>query len=809
MFVNTVPVRVSADGTATVGPWLADVQDQLIAGREFEQTPVSAAQRCSGVPMGEPLYETVLGFQNYFRDEPAKATGAVTVRPVEQQEQTGLPLVVSVAFPPDAVWLRVEYDRSRVDNAVAEWIADRYATLMSDIATAADDTPLSALNLADPDATDGSRVDRLGRPVPGPVPGTVPDTGAWAREQVDGRLELLGPKAGSHDWWLARAIAADPAVAAAVVDSDGEPGESHAWLVAADGRDLDTGALITRLRKVIPAELMPTRCHQLLRLPDTLEALRGGAVTRHAQPRPLADRLAKLPAERRTAFLKGLRDAQTAVAPIRPGRFTGEPPRSVQQQFYDEHTPLRPPPAEAPRSELSRSELSYADYAAWQQDARRAADRDRQAAHWRTVLTGAPASGIPSDRNPAHGTQTLSVAVQGSQAEWLAAVATALARWGRDDEVVLGVVTEPHLPDELNAVTGPFARMLPLRIEAGATPDAVGEALDAARHNADVPWPVLRSLLADNPLVSVAVHDTPGTLAPHAATTIGIDIAPGRDGTELTAVYDGVADRTVADLLAKCAAVLAAGPGVTAADLVTAAERGELLALGDGGITTDEPSTVHALVARQDPDSLAVTAVDGDLTYGQLLDKATKLAGHLVRLGVRPEDRVAICLPRTAAMVWAPLAVMLAGAAYVPVDPHYPEARVAVLCEGVRAVITTVPEKFPAGLTVVPPDAAADADLPSVRPDAAAYVIFTSGSTGRPKGVVVEHRSVVDFSRHIATAYGIDRDTRLLGFAAITFDVSVFDLWSALCAGATLVLAGDEERLSVDKLQKLLQDKRA
>src|ERR1044072_574137 len=95
--------------------------------------------------MGEPLYETVLAFQNYFSDGPTEDTGAVTVRAVEQQEQTGLPLVVSVAFPPGAVWIRVEYDPSRVDSAVAEWIGERFPALMTERAAPPDYPPLSAL----------------------------------------------------------------------------------------------------------------------------------------------------------------------------------------------------------------------------------------------------------------------------------------------------------------------------------------------------------------------------------------------------------------------------------------------------------------------------------------------------------------------------------------------------------------------------------------------------------------------------------------------------------------------------------------
>jgi amino acid adenylation domain-containing protein len=478
----------------------------------------------------------------------------------------------------------------------------------------------------------------------------------------------------------------------------------------------------------------------------------------------------------------------------------------VQQRFYDEAPCLRPPVEDG----VPAGELTYADYAAWQADPRRTVELDRQTAQWKAVLRGAPASGIPADRvaPDAAGTGQTTIAVPGtaSEVDWLAALALVLARSGRDDEVVLGVVTRPVLPPELDGVPGLFERMLPLRLAPGDDP---APALDAARRNADVPWATLRALLAEDPVVSVAVHDRPGSLAPHAAAAVGLDIAPdGAGGTTVTAVFDrrAITEPTVANLVARTARVLAGGT-----DEPTADELAALLRLGTGPVTAEEPATIPGLVAQQDRAAVAVVATDGELTYGQLLDRAAGLAAVLRDRGVGSEDRVAVCLPRTAATVWVPLGIMLAGAAYVPVDPTYPAARIEHVRTdaGVSTVVTDRGELFPALATIDPsavgPRTFADrAHLP----DAAAYVVYTSGSTGEPKGILVEHRAVADFSRHIADAYGIGPGTRLLGFAALTFDVSVFDLWSALCSGATLVLAGDEERRDVEALRRLLVEQR-
>ena len=1038
MFVNTVPVRISVDGGLPVGPWLAAVQEQLIAGRVFEHTPVVAAQRCSGVPLGEPLYESVLGFQNYFVDDPGGApAGPVTVRALDQREQTGLPLVVSVALAPGTTWVRVEFDETRLDRPTAEWLADRYGRLLGELAAAEDGLPLRDIPLlppadvppvaarpaahlpthplaaaaartlraagvqagdrvllslpASPDlvaaalgalclgadvdqipsgATAGELVEHcrgaaalvvtpgtgfaLPPPVPvvefdpsevdgqpagapagrwrgasvrtlaeavavatalpfapgtpaaiglapdapaflpvalaalaagadlefrdphtpgpwhvhgttgtggayacgdvdlGAVPGgwladasgrPVPDavagellvrcgdgdvrTGVWARRRADGTVERLGDRPGSEDAWVAGQFGRDDAVAAAVVAGE------RAWLVGAAGRTVDVPALLGRLRRSVPTALLPGEVHQLTEFPLTtdgqvdLAALIGpGPAPVPDEPRPLAARLAALPAGRRAEFLAGLHEARRAAPPIRAGGVRGPAPRSVQQEFYSDTDVLRPS-SESTMEEPAGSggALTYADYAVWQTDPRRTVERDRQAAHWKSVLRGAPVSGIPADRvapdAPARERISLTVPQTAAPEQWLAALAIALARGGRDDEVVIGVVTRPLLPPELDGVPGPFSRMLPVRVAAGPRDDldavtgAVAGALDAARRNADVPWPALRALLAEDPLVSVAVHDEPGVLAPHAAATIGLDIAPDRAGTAITAVFDGraVLARTVTDLIRRTALVRTLDGPVSAADLVTDAERDELLAAADGGAAADPPATVPGLIARQDPDAVAVVAADGELTYRRLLDRAAGLAGELSARGVRPEDRVAVCLPRTGATVWAPLAVMLAGAAYVPVDPAYPPARVEYLCSdaGVSTVVTTaeLADRFPPGVSVVTPESVPDGEFADrSRPDGGAYAIYTSGSSGQPKGVLVEHRAVVDFCRHIARAYGIGRDTRLLGFAALTFDVSVFDLWAALCAGATLVLAGDEERRSVDALARLMIEHR-
>jgi amino acid adenylation domain-containing protein len=482
--------------------------------------------------------------------------------------------------------------------------------------------------------------------------------------------------------------------------------------------------------------------------------------------------------------------------------------------------------------------VSAADYAAWQTGQDQAARRDEQLAHWRTALAGLGALGLPPDRTDDGEPTTTTLALPDVVAEpgaWLAAVAVAVSVLAGADDLTLGVVDRPALPAELDGVPGPFARMLPVRVTLaadtgfGALASSVAAALDAARRNGDVAWSDLAALLPEPPSVSVAVHGSPGVLAAHAGALFALDIAPDDAGSGSTLTVLSAPGRshpvTAARLAALVEQALRVGTAApdrvpSAADLLTPEHRDTLLRRGDGGpgVPASQPTLpawIREVAARR-PTATAVLATDGELDYAGLVATADTLSARLAALGVGVEDRVGVCLPRGLATVWAPLGVMGSGAAYVPLDPLYPDERLRVVCADadLAAVVTTadLAGRFADRPTVLVDTLAsteqATAPDPVLGAHNAAYLIYTSGSTGTPKGVVVEHGAITDFCRHIADAYGIDTSTRLLGFASLTFDVSAFDLWAALTTGATLVLAGDEERASVESLQRLLVDRR-
>ncbi|MDJ1133700.1 amino acid adenylation domain-containing protein [Streptomyces iconiensis] len=216
------------------------------------------------------------------------------------------------------------------------------------------------------------------------------------------------------------------------------------------------------------------------------------------------------------------------------------------------------------------------------------------------------------------------------------------------------------------------------------------------------------------------------------------------------------------------------------------------------------PGLLHDPLPRQAalrPGHPAVIAADGALDYATLAGRAAHLAGRLRATGVRPGDLVAVATSQGWEQVVAVLGALTADAAYVPVDPGWPPNRLRYVLQdtGAAAVLTSArlretlaPLTGAPVLTVDPPEAGpAPAAAPSEttrRPDDLAYVIYTSGSTGRPKGAMLDHGGPLNTLTEINRRFGVTSDDVLLGISSLCFDLSVYDVFGALDAGATLVL---------------------
>ncbi|MGK4593818.1 amino acid adenylation domain-containing protein [Amycolatopsis sp. w19] len=219
------------------------------------------------------------------------------------------------------------------------------------------------------------------------------------------------------------------------------------------------------------------------------------------------------------------------------------------------------------------------------------------------------------------------------------------------------------------------------------------------------------------------------------------------------------------------------------------------------------------------PDRPAVAMDSTTLTYAELNGEANRLARRLVAHGVGPERLVALAMPRSIEFVIAILAVHKAGAAYVPVDPDYPEERKRQMLDDAAAhCLLCLPGQDVTGAPVIlsvarepgreEPNLGDEDRIGPLRPGHPAYVIYTSGSTGRPKGVLVTHRGIPNLADDYVRRQELGPDSRLLAFASPSFDAAVAEFWPIWQAGGCLVLASAPDLVPGEPLSRLVRDQR-
>ncbi|NIF15577.1 non-ribosomal peptide synthetase [Pantoea sp. Cy-639] len=264
---------------------------------------------------------------------------------------------------------------------------------------------------------------------------------------------------------------------------------------------------------------------------------------------------------------------------------------------------------------------------------------------------------------------------------------------------------------------------------------------------------------------------------------------------------------------------------LTTLSTLPAVEREQLLLAFNDTEEALDPACPHlpalfAAQVRRTPDAVALQSEEGQLTYRELDAEANRLAHHLVALGAGPDTRVAVCLERGLQLIIGLLGVLKAGAAYVPLDPGYPDERLHYMLAD-SAPLALLVHSATAGLfddqgaaVTVDLDQAHWRQQPAHAPQVAglngrhlAYVMYTSGSTGTPKGVMVEHRGLCNLM-HWGSALCPPRpDGALLQRAPFSFDGSVWELFWPLCAGLRLVLARPDGHRDPAYLVQLIQDR--
>ncbi len=235
----------------------------------------------------------------------------------------------------------------------------------------------------------------------------------------------------------------------------------------------------------------------------------------------------------------------------------------------------------------------------------------------------------------------------------------------------------------------------------------------------------------------------------------------------------------------------------------------------------EQEGTLHGRFEAQAalmPEVIAVEFESERLSYGELNARANRLAHRLIAAGVSKDDRVAICVERGVGMIVGLLAILKAGAGYVPLDPAYPADRLAFTLgdSAPAAVLVQADTRDVLGELSMPvfdidapnqdmPDRpTTNPVVPGLTSRHLAYVIYTSGSTGKPKGVMVEHRQVLNFLSAMATAPGIHSRDRLLAITSMSFDIAALELYLPLGKGATVVLAARRDVMDPLALHDLI-----
>ncbi|MEU8512747.1 amino acid adenylation domain-containing protein [Kitasatospora sp. NPDC048722] len=452
-----------------------------------------------------------------------------------------------------------------------------------------------------------------------------------------------------------------------------------------------------------------------------------------------------------------------------------------------------------------------------------------------------------------------------------AAVAVVLSRSGAGPDIPLGTATSGRADAALDGLVGFFAGTLVLRTDVSGDPTfaellrRVRETDLGAYAHQDVPFETLVEALnparvpGANPLFQVSVSMLNGITAELALPGLEVEShdlsmgisafdlsfvfgerpgAPaGRPGGLVAAIgydadlFDRATVEGIAGRLVRVLEALAADPDarVGEVDLLSAHERRQVLREWNDTAAEVPALPAPALFAAQaarTPGAPAVRHLDTVLTYAELDARANRLAHELISRGIGPGRLVALALPRSEQVVVALLAVLKAGAAYLPVDPSYPADRVAFMLRDAAPACALSTTEVAAGLPGGPglPVLALDdahvrsslAERPATAPTDAdrtapllpahpAYVIYTSGSTGRPKGVVVSHRGLPSMVRSQAATLGVGGDSRVLQFASMSFDASVWDTWMALLTGGCLVVVPESDRIPGPALADFLR----
>lgn len=505
--------------------------------------------------------------------------------------------------------------------------------------------------------------------------------------------------------------------------------------------------------------------------------------------------------------------------------------------------------------------IQFADYASWQQENLKGEVLDKNLRYWKGQLAGAPALlEIPADR-PRPATQRnlgahypikLSYELSDNLKELarkegatpfmtlLAAFQALLYRYTGQEDIVVGSPSANRSHKETEGLIGFFVNMLALRIDLSGDPtfrelmQRVKTMTADAYDNQNAPFEKIVEMLnperdlSYNPIFQVSFDlqtkpdpklALPGLNLSFVEVESGVskfDLAvalqDGADGISGTIEYDTdlFDEKTIALFADSFKTLLDSVSGdpdqyISRAPILTDAERHKILYQWNGDrpeVSTDR--LIHQLFEEQverRPDAIAVSFGNEHVTYRELNSRANRLTHHLLTFSVGPDVPIAICIDRSVEMIVSILAVLKAGGMYVPLDPSYPDERLAYVLADCGANLVIAQKDLAKRLKRLAPRATVldpasqpkgkelDGNIAAAGTASdLAYVIYTSGSTGNPKGVMVMHKNVVRLLRSTEHWFGFDETDVWTLFHSFAFDFSVWEIWGALAYGGRLVV---------------------
>jgi amino acid adenylation domain-containing protein len=523
--------------------------------------------------------------------------------------------------------------------------------------------------------------------------------------------------------------------------------------------------------------------------------------------------------------------------------------------------------------DLEELEIQYADYAAWQKEWLEGGELEKQMGYWREQMKGAPpVLEIPTDyarqaeqsyngrgEQVVIGRETTRKLKELSRREdvtmfmsLLTAFGVLLSRYSNQKEVVVGTPMANRSRAEVEGLIGFFVNTLVMRVAVDGQ-ESYRELLKkvkgvglGAYANQDVPFeklieelqperdlshsPLFQVMLAlqNQPADELKLRDLKLEALPFEYETSKFDMTLSlTEGNERikgairykTDLFKKETIQRMARHFERLVESVVEDPdgSVSQLEMVGPAEKHQMLVeWNDTALDCPTDLLVHQLFeaeAAKNPCAIAVASASGVLNYGELDVQANRLSHLLREKGISPEKIVGICMDRSIELIVSELAVLKAGGAYLPIDPSYPQDRIAYLVSSSQAPLLLTVQALSDRLKHLAPEVICVDSIKNelagksssslqarVAPENHAYIIYTSGSTGRPKGVGVPHASLLNLVNWHEQAYQTTCSDRATMLAGVSFDASVWEVWPYLVAGASIHIPDEQIRSSIGRL---------